>query len=265
MALGLQSQARAANAYKTTFTLGIQGRSGCLVCHSDRNMAKMTAGRKRSVYIREEVLDSSAHHDISCIACHTDFSYATPHKKGQDWRSVASASCKNCHRNAYQRYVSSVHRPTLPSGKIDKKKPLCGTCHGSHAIGSATERGNLELDGMKICGGCHKAWAATYSDYYHGAAYKNGASDAPACWECHGSHKISAVNSKNPNVSEMDLVQACGQCHAGVTKEFLTYTPMIHGSDRIRRENLLWRSLRPMAEWLSSTKDVLMSVVQALF
>ncbi len=259
--------AKAQDAYKATFTLGIQGRSGCLVCHSDRNMAKMTAGKNRSFYISEGLLEKSAHHNISCIACHSDFSYGTPHskEKPRDWKEVASDSCKNCHRNAYQRFISSPHASTLPEGKRDPKKPLCATCHGSHLIGSATERGNLGLDGMKTCGSCHKKWAASYSDYYHGAAYKNGAPDAPACWECHGSHEIAAVKSKNPRVKEMDLTQACGQCHAGVTEDFLSYTPLVHGTDRIRQENLLWRSIRPLTDWLSSTKDVLMSVVQALF
>lgn len=274
--LGAQSPAWAQNAYQATYTLGIGGRSGCLVCHSDRNMARLTAGRNISYYISEGVLNSSAHRDISCLACHTDFSYGTPHTTKKDWKEVASQSCKGCHRNAYQRYIASAHGKAWRPGS--KKAPMCATCHGSHAIASSkgsqtpgsyawTGLGGPanQYDGMKMCGGCHRKSANSYSDYYHGAAYKNGAPDAPACWDCHGSHKVYGVRSKNANVSEMDLVQACGQCHTGVSKAFLDYTPMIHRSEQIRQDNILWRGIRPLTEWLSSTKDMLISIARSLF
>lgn len=251
------------------------GRSGCLVCHSDENMSRLTAGRNVSYYINEEVLDRSVHKDISCLACHTDFTYGTPHRRNADWRKTASNSCKGCHKNVYQRYISSAHGSKAP----EKKRPVCADCHGSHAIGARPTTqtvssllyggggpaAEFHLSGMKTCGRCHRKWADSYSDYYHGAAYKNGAHDAPACWDCHGSHKIYGVKSKNPTVSEMDLVEACGQCHTDVTKDFLSYTPMIHGSDKIRGENVLWRKLRPLADWLSNTREVLISVVGSLF
>lgn len=273
--LGATSPAWAQSPYQATFTLGIGGRSGCLVCHSDQNMARLTAGKNISYYINEEVLNSSVHKDISCLACHTDFTYGTPHRARSNWKRVASEACKNCHKNAYQRYISSAHGSKAP----EAKRPTCGGCHGSHAIGSwvATQTAasllygqsgaaaTFQLSGLKMCGTCHRKGASSYSDYYHGAAYKAGAPDAPACWDCHGSHKIYSVGSKNPSVSEMDLVEACGQCHAGVTKEFLSYTPMIHGTDRIRGENLLWRSVRPVTEWLAGTRDVLMSIARSLF
>lgn len=273
--LGAQSPAWAQSPYQATFTLGIGGRSGCLVCHSDKNMARLTAGKDVSYYINEGVLNRSVHKDISCLACHTDFTYGIPHSQTANWRKTASESCKGCHKNAYQRYIASAH------GRIkqDRKRPTCGDCHGSHAIGSWTTTqtaasllygsagaaAEFHLSGMKMCGRCHRKAAESYSDYYHGAAYKNGAVDAPACWDCHGSHKIYSVGSKNPNVSEMDQVEACGQCHTGVSKDFLTYTPMIHGSDRIRAQNILWRGIKPLVDWLSNTKDVLMSVGRSLF
>ncbi len=273
--LGTASSVWAQSPYQATFTLGIGGRSGCLVCHSDQNMARLTAGRNISYYINEEVLNSSVHKDISCLACHTDFTYGTPHRAKSNWKKVASEACKNCHKNAYQRYISSAHGSRAP----EAKRPTCGGCHGSHAIGSqlATQTAAsllygqssaataFHLSGQKMCGRCHQAATDSYSDYYHGAAYKNGAPDAPACWDCHGSHKIYGVRSKNPSVAEMDLVEACGQCHAGVTKDFLSYTPMIHGSERIRSENLLWRSVRPVTDWLAGTKELLMSVARSLF
>lgn len=275
---GVLSPAWAQSPYQATFTIGIGGRSGCLVCHSDENMARLTAGRKTSYYISEEVLNSSVHKDISCLACHTDFTYGTPHDKTKNWRDVASLSCKNCHRNSYNRYAASAHGKAYTSR--EKNGPTCATCHGSHAIGSWTATPTVtsllyggasaaatefHLSGMKLCGNCHEKEAASYSDYYHGAAYQNGAPDAPACWDCHGSHKIYGVGSKNAYVAEMDLVEACGQCHPGVTKDFLSYTPMIHGSEQVLADNALWRSIRPVTDWLSSTRDVLMSIGSSLF
>ncbi len=118
---------------------------------------------------------------------------------------------------------------------------------GGHFIYStATEAGKLRMHGSayRTCARCkqHGDDYATYNDYYHGRAYKNGASDAPACWQCHEAHGVLPSNNPASSVSSKNVGATCGQegCHKGSSEEFgAAAGELIHRTGEAQEENAL--------------------------
>ncbi len=251
--------------YDLEFTLPTAGKSGCQVCHGDPNLVTSSTETTQSIYVSSETLAASAHAEEVCTGCHIDFAYKTPHDNvadGEDWRSTAKLACKNCkqHQPQFTEYAAGAHSPAGEPGKSQAQLvaereaagkptavPLCGDCHGGHEIASKEDTAAVEAyhkTGLDVCGGeCHADYASTYIDYYHGAAYREGAPDAPACWDCHGTHEILPADNRASMVNEQRLPETCGQegCHAGeVDEEFLAYAQLVHGKDELLQENPLW-------------------------
>jgi hypothetical protein len=258
--------------YDLDFTLPTESKSGCMVCHGDPALVRTRDGVLKSYYIPPEQLAASAHANQQCVGCHMDFTYKAPHGV-YDWKTTAKAACRNCHDEAARAYGSGVHRPSAsptatpaasvatptPAGEATSApKPLCGDCHGAHDISVLTTdtpqakagRAAMHRNGWQVCGRCHEEYWDNYNDYYHGAAYKRGALDAPACWDCHGWHDILPSKDRASRVNEAHLVETCGQtgCHeVGVDENYVEYAVFIHGRDRITAENWLvgvWRTFR---------------------
>jgi len=87
----------------------------------------------------------------------------------------------------------------------------------------------LHQSAYRVCARCHNSPTSpggarydSYNDYYHGKAYKQGAPDAPACWECHGSHDIQPSSDPASLMSTKNRGATCGQegCHKGSNEEF---------------------------------------------
>ncbi|MDP2299594.1 MAG: hypothetical protein Q8M55_02650 [Actinomycetota bacterium] len=247
--------------YDLDFTLPTYGKSGCLVCHGDPNLAKIGVETTSSVYIDVEVLNASAHQtgETPCTGCHLDFAYTAPHKQTEgDWEMAARLACKNCHKDAFSAYANGIHSPAGKPGQAATQTaaareaegkpefvPLCGDCHGSHDILMLTDNPDgqeaIHADGWEVCGSCHEDYWDSYDDYYHGAAYKRGAKDAPACWDCHGWHDILPSSERGSSVHESHLVETCGQegCHVGVDENYTSYAVFIHGRSTITDDNPL--------------------------
>jgi hypothetical protein len=247
--------------YDLEFALPTAGKSGCLVCHGDPNLVKASETTTASVYVSAEQLAESAHADTLCTGCHIDFAYKTPHENvvnGGTWRDTAKLACKNCKEHAPQSadYSAGAHSPAGEPGVTPEQAaarrraegkpehvPLCGDCHGSHDIASQDDTSAVDAyhrRGVEICGDCHINETLTYDDYYHGAAYRRGTLDAPACWDCHGTHEILPASDRRSMVNEQRLADTCGQdgCHAGeVTEEFLEYAAFVHGKAEVVQEN----------------------------
>jgi hypothetical protein len=102
-----------------------------------------------------------------------------------------------------------------------------------------------------MCGksGCHADYYANFNDYYHGAAYKAGATDAPTCWTCHGTHAIlkSTDRLAPTNAANFGQKNSCGTagCHQDAGPAYVSYAPMIHGRDKISSAN-------PIVKFLAS-------------
>ncbi len=251
--------AAATRTYDLDFTLPTAGKSGCLVCHGDPNLAKIGIETTSSIYVDVARLQESAHADgVPCTGCHLDFAYTSPHKQiegGEDWAAAARLACKNCHKDAFSAYANGTHSPAGKPGQTPEQTvkarvasgkpanvPLCGDCHGGHTIPSMDDTPAMtaqHLTGYVMCGVCHEEAAASYADYYHGAAYRRGSVDAPSCWNCHGYHEILPVSDRRSPVHPSRLAETCGQagCHRNVDERFLEYAELIHGHDALREAN----------------------------
>jgi hypothetical protein len=244
-----------AGQWALDFTLPTFGKSGCLVCHGDINLIVPSGMGDVSFWIDERAYDRSAHGRVVCTGCHVDFGYKAPHSNG-DWRTVAKQACVNCHDKQFLDFQAGMHAARPGSDKSpDPKagnKPLCGDCHGSHGIAVLKDNpaGKAALRGSALatCGkyGCHRDYWDNYSDYYHGAAYKAGAADAPACWDCHGAHTVIETSSTLAPTNERNLPATCGKgatgalvCHEGVEPSLMQYTKLIHKRDQVAAANPL--------------------------
>jgi hypothetical protein len=94
-----------------------------------------------------------------------------------------------------------------------------------------------------MCGKCHVATSANYNDYYHGAAYRRGAPDAPACWQCHNTHLVlpstDVLSSTNPN----NLVATCSHCHRDAGPGYVQYAQLIHQRQQVLDKNPLFSAV----------------------
>ncbi len=254
----------ATSTYNLDWTIGAAGKSGCLVCHGDRNLVRIVDGKLTSLYVDAAMIDESAHVQTLCTDCHVDFAYKTPHPaaatSGDGWRAIARSACKNCHRNQFLDWANSAHSTAGGPGRATgatstagndvgapnssapgKPRPLCGDCHGGHAIPSKTDSAAMEAvrsSALEMCGQCHVGAASTYTDYYHGAAYRRGANDAPACWQCHNTHLVLPSAQRQSWSNRDSLPTTCGQCHKGtLNDQYTEYAQLVHRKEVVLHEN----------------------------
>lgn len=243
--------------YKLDWTIGTNGKSGCLVCHGDPNLVRIQGGRTVSLYVDTAVIDKSAHAKLLCTDCHIDFAYKTPHpttQAGENWRTVAKGSCgqSGCHPQEFLDWAKSAHSTagstsaTSTLGRADssapgKPRPLCGDCHAGHTVPAKNDAaGNaaVQASAMTMCGDCHIGATASYDDYYHGAAYRRGAPDAPACWTCHRTHLILRSTNLQSSTNPDNLTATCSQCHKGASDTYVAqYAPFIHTRQVVVQKN----------------------------
>jgi hypothetical protein len=104
----------------------------------------------------------------------------------------------------------------------------------------------MHQSSYRVCARCkqHGDEYDTYDDYYHGKAYKAGAPDAPACWDCHESHDILPKSDPASSVNEANVGETCGTegCHTGSSETFGTEAAsLIHSKATAVEENPLLR------------------------
>lgn len=246
-------------AAPTDFTIGIPGKTGCLVCHSDPKLAH--AESKRSLYISEDEILASVHKDVPCAKCHTDFSTRNASQSHQgskmDSREIAGLSCKNCHEHESQLkiYDTSVHGRKALGG--DPRAATCADCHGSHAIKSLKKNkayaAEFRMNAKEVCGKCHQKYFESYDDYYHGRAYKMKAPDAPACWDCHGAHDILPAANSASKVANNNIHKTCGKCHVDSRAGFAKFAALIHGRQTVMRKNPVIKYKDILVGWFKKT------------
>ncbi len=237
-----------------SFILPAQNRWGCLACHSNHNLSRIRDGREQSLFIDPDIIGASMHQKIACIDCHTNFTYEEhPASNPKDYRKVAGAACMKCHPFQAYLYRKSVHgrlalqekQGTLAGKKVDAA--LCSDCHGSHNIQSPRfepYKSEFRQSGREVCGQCHTDRYASFSDYYHGQAYKNKAIDAPACWDCHDNHRIVKKNNpRSPVGTDENLKETCGRCHDRPGNSFVSYAPLIHNRAESLEKNPIFSLL----------------------
>jgi hypothetical protein len=264
------SKAATTTGYEMSLTLPTYGKSGCMVCHGDPNLVRIKAGKLVSYAMDQTKIDTSAHSKIACTGCHTDFAYSAPHKAGAGWQDAAKGSCRACHQKQWDDLSKSVHGGTAkPGQKSTGKKPLCGDCHGGHYIGMASKdpaaEAKLHASAGQMCGRCHVDYWKNYDDYYHGAAYRKGASDAPACWQCHGAHDVLPTKDPVSHTNPDNLPETCSVCHQGTSMAYTQYATIIHRKDRALAQNPVYSALRQTGVVIGGAFTSLVSQIKAMF
>jgi hypothetical protein len=263
----------------------ISDRTVCLPCHGSEKFAIDPATTK--VFVDKKSMQESIHSKVTCIQCHTDLIdfakvYSTlgvrmktstskwvlslftvtpqgmiQHSaKGPNLYVTANLSCRNCkeHFKESDDYFSSIHGALAISGK-NKKAPMCSTCHGSHYITdiiNTNEKNwlSVRLSGKQMCGNCHSSYYESYNDSYHGMRYKAGSPEAPSCWSCHDYHLVKATADPQSMVSNANIAITCGKCHKDSVESFVSYTPMIHGRQKLLDANPIVEYKNEIMKWL---------------
>jgi hypothetical protein len=226
---------------------------GCLACHGSATLSKQSQNGIKSFEVTG--LTDSAHTEISCQECHPDYRYDDKQAASNVWSINAGQACSDCHASQKEQrlkapvaeYDKSIHAQEIEKSNYDSA--TCASCHGGHYIyrlDSELAKQRMHMASYRVCARCkqHGDEYDTYDDYYHGKAYKSGTPDAPACWDCHNSHKILPKSSKESSVNPANVGDTCGQegCHAGSDQQFgAAAAELIHSSVEKREQNPLMR------------------------
>ncbi|MBI5231476.1 MAG: hypothetical protein HY876_04840 [Coriobacteriales bacterium] len=233
--------------------------TGCQSCHGSETLRKDSADGSKSFTVTG--IDASAHRDVTCQQCHSDFRYDDKLPASKVWQVNAGYACAKCHQTAKKErdrapvgaWKKSVHYAELQGGNA--QSATCASCHSGHTIQRLdTDYAKQMLHGSayRMCARCHKDEYASYDDYYHGAAYKKGASDAPACWECHNAHDILSKEDKASAVSGVNLAKTCGRCHKGSEDSFGEAAgQLIHEKKETLKQNPVNQLITKVRAWIS--------------
>lgn len=222
---------------------------GCLACHANAALTKQSSGGVKSFTVIG--LGDSAHTDLDCQQCHPDYRYDDKPGATNVWTVNAALACADCHKDAKKKadrepvalYNKSIHADELRGGNYESA--TCASCHGGHYISrldTAESKARLQAASYRVCARCHEEKYASYNDYYHGKAYKSGAPDAPACWDCHMAHDILPSSDPKSSVNSANVGETCGQkgCHKGSNEAFgADAAKLIHDKVKAQNENPL--------------------------
>lgn len=211
-------------------------KDGCQSCHAQASMVRIGPGGTVASFQVTD-LEGSAHSDLSCVQCHVDFKYEEGPDPTPIWNVNAGIACQNCHDHSEQAtaYETSIHWTELQAGNYDSA--TCASCHRGHKIqrlDTDAAKTALHASALEVCARCHLDYYDAYNDYYHGAAYKRGTPDAPACWDCHGAHTVLPSTDPSSSVSAVNTPATCGRegCHRDTSEGFVEAAKgLIHTKD----------------------------------
>jgi hypothetical protein len=193
----------------------------CSICHGKQSYKRIVRrnGEIDNLFVDENVLADSVHHNKSCTDCHADIT-TVPHEN----ITPQPVDCSRCHfpgnpvgapqTGQYDILRESVHGQALAEGK--ENAPLCQDCHGSHDIAflSSPQSAFAPRNVGPTCGHCHKE---AYNDWLiseHGQALLEGnAIEAPTCISCHGEHDIYAQVDPRSHTFHANVPESCAKCH----------------------------------------------------
>jgi hypothetical protein len=241
-------------------------KAGCYACHGDSTLLAPVGGTNQSFQVTG--VTDSVHYQLTCQQCHPDFNYSGATGTTKLWNVNAGIQCGTCHQNLKNAsnpsdthlsqpvadYEKSIHAQKIRNG--DYTAATCASCHGGHFIytlDTAEGKARMHGDAYRVCARCHATQYDSFNDYYHGQPYKDGASDAPACWQCHGSHLILNHADKNSTIYAGNLGATCGQpgCHKGSTEQFAAQAAqLIHRKTQAQTDN-------PLLQLISKVKGAI--------
>ncbi len=161
-----------------------------------------------SCHTEAQKLEKSAHAGLPCEDCHEGHE-TYPHPA-----NIPKPVCTGCHADQAGEYVLGVHGQARKNG--NEAAPDCGVCHGGAHDLLPPKSQAFHAAEPDTCGLCHAEEAEQFRSSVHGQALASGVSDAPACADCHGEHRILKPTDPLSPVSATHIRDTCGSCHGDV-------------------------------------------------
>ncbi len=194
---------------------------------------------KNSFHARPDA-DEPWHPKAYCEDCHSSHTFDVPPKgsaRRTAWHKEIPNTCGDkCHEDQLYEYTRSIHgEEVLDKGNL--KAAVCTDCHTAHDIAN-TSTDKFKLATVKGCGNCHKEEYSSYSGTYHGQVNRLGYTYTAWCVDCHGSHKIRAVDDPKSSVNIANRLKTCQKCHSDkkpgmhdATPGYVTFGPHANTHD----------------------------------
>ncbi|HUO26212.1 MAG TPA: cytochrome b/b6 domain-containing protein [Candidatus Aquilonibacter sp.] len=213
----------------------------CGACHGQKFVmgeggpsAQVVASYQESVH--GHAVANGSEKAAVCTDCHgTHEILDARDAKSPIFKFNVPSTCGQCHTAIAKEYRESIHGQAIAQGNW--MAPVCTDCHGIHSIKSPADptspvaaRNLAQL----TCARCHEGMRLTqefgvpgrrditYLASYHGLASERGSTVVANCASCHGVHNILPSSDPRSTINRANLVKTCGQCHPGVTQEFVT-------------------------------------------
>ena len=125
----------------------------CLTCHREKNYYKaMENGEKINVFIDEGNFKLSAHAQLNCSACHSDFSVNThPERRFRNidqFRKQSNLICRKCHLNEIKNV--QIHNDFIT--EVGESNFICTNCHSAHSVEYLQKS---QISEVRYCLTCH--------------------------------------------------------------------------------------------------------------
>lgn len=220
--------------------------NSCISCHvgiaakhpdDNQPVAPVNCGRCHARQM--ESFDSSVHglalkaghaDAATCQDCHDSHEIISDNSPTSPIYFTRQAeTCGACHDKEARDWAASVHGRAVMAGSLDA--PTCTGCHDEHKIRSLTGNSAIMIS-EEVCSRCHTSErlntkynlpadrVKTFFESYHGLAAQYGSTVAANCASCHGFHKILPSSDPNSTINKLHLVETCGKCHPGASREF---------------------------------------------
>jgi len=184
------------------------------------------------------LLESGLVVTATCPDCHTAHGELPPDDPGSSvHHDNVAGTCAECHFGIVEIFKTSIHWPKEVDD--ERRVPTCNTCHTSHTI-ARSDTGDFRFLMMDQCGNCHEEQATTFFDTFHGKVSRLGSAGAAKCYDCHGTHSILPSTDPNSALGRNNVVQTCGQCHAGSHRRFAGYLTHATHHDPDKYPWLFW-------------------------
>lgn len=149
-------------------------------------------------------------------------------------RAQSSDECLTCHEDnslSMEKHGKAVS--IFVDRSILKRSPhqklVCVACHAGFDAGNIPHKERID---PVNCLACHSDAPAKHP--FHATSMRanlNSPSLAASCKQCHGTHNIVSMKTRDEKSRGMDIVDACGKCHVG---EKMRYLQSTHGAAVIK-------------------------------
>lgn len=186
--------------------------STCTRCHSQIEEVH----RKT---IRGELWEKEAHVLPACVDCHQ------PHKIRKVFyaQGMADADCMRCHSNdslkAKDGRAMFVNAAEMPGSR--HAKVACSQCHSE--VNASRVRPCEAITKKVDCSSCHAEVAQQYQRSVHGQLHAQDDPNAPACRDCHGTHRILGKRDVASPSFPTNVPSLCAGCHREGKKAAVRY------------------------------------------